>query len=272
MKQKKLNIRRIVQIFFFVLIGVIAVADLASLHAVCPFGGVVTLYNLATLGTFIQKIHASSIILMSLIFFLSVLFGSVFCGWICPLGSIQEWFGKIGRKLFPKKYDRLVPAPLDRILSYFRYVVLIWVTFVTAKSGTLMFANIDPYNALFQFWTDEVAVPSLIILAITLVSSLLIQRPWCRYLCPYGALLGLFNKIRIFKITRNPATCISCGKCDKACPMGINVSKQEKITSHQCISCYECTSEVQCPVADTVNMQTGSFKVKLKKEVKIDEN
>lgn len=273
-KVRKRNIRLILQAFFFVLIAIIAVNKTltesgngiplfseASLHALCPFGGVVTLYNLATLGIFIKKIHVSSVILMSIVFALAVLFGPVFCGWVCPLGTIQEWIGKVGRRIFKRRFNNFVPVKLDRVLRYMRYVVLIWVVFVTARSGYLLFEQVDPYNALFTFWSDEVSLPSLIILSITLILSLFVERPWCKYLCPYGALLGLTNKIRIFKIRREPSTCVNCNKCTNSCPMNIKVSQKEKISDHQCISCYECTSERNCPIPNTVNMATSSVKV-----------
>jgi polyferredoxin len=270
---KKYPVRLWLQIFFFALIGGIAInktlaetglglsfLSTASLHALCPFGGVVTLYNLVTVGTYIQKIHTSSVILMVLVFILSILFGPVFCGWACPLGSIQEWIGKIGRKINKRRFNNLIPPRLHGVLRYFRFVVLIWVVYVTARSGSLLFATVDPYYALFNFWTGEVAPAALLILVATLVSSLFIARPWCKYACPYGALLGLFNKIRIFKIRRTAATCINCQRCDRVCPMNIQVATVDQVKDLQCISCYECTSERACPVPNTVNVQTG-FKV-----------
>lgn len=105
----------IVQISVFVIVLLIAISKWlaekgisipflpdASLHAVCPFGGVETIYEFVTTGTFIQKIHNSSFILMILGLIVAVLFGTIFCGYICPFGTFQEWIGKLGKKLFPK--------------------------------------------------------------------------------------------------------------------------------------------------------------------------
>lgn len=270
-KGKKASvIRLIVQISAFTLVFLIAVSAWlaekgvsiplipdASLHAICPFGGVVTIYEFVTTGDFIQKIHSSSFILMILGLIAAVLFGAIFCGYICPFGSFQEWIGKLGRKLFPKKYNRIVPKKLDRVLRYLRYLVLIMVLYQTAVSAKLVFQSVDPYYALFNFFTNEVAVSAYIMLGVITVLSLFIERPWCKYLCPYGALLGLFNSTRIFKIRRNKSTCISCNKCDRMCPMNIEVSGKEVIRDLQCISCHQCTSEVSCPVKDTVAISIG---------------
>lgn len=268
-KSKAAKIRLIVQIFFFALIALIAVnhaleeagkaipvLSSASLHAICPFGGVVSVYQLITTGTFVRKIHSASFILMWIVFALTLFFGPVFCGWVCPLGSIQEWFGKLGRKIFKRRFNRLIPYKVDRILRYLRYVVLGMIVYMTAATGTLMFANIDPYFALFNFWTSEVAIGGVIILIAVLILSLLVERPFCKYACPYGALLGVFNLFRIFKVRRNPSTCIDCKACDRSCPMNIPVSTSGAVRNHQCITCLKCTSEQACPVDKTVELTT----------------
>ena len=142
---KKINLRLVVQIFFFALIALIAVnhaleeqgraigfLSSASLHAVCPFGGVVSIYQYVTAGTYVHQIHESAFILMYIVFALALLVGPAFCGWVCPLGSFQEWIGKLGRKVSPKKFNKFIPAGIDRYLKYLRYGVLIWVVYVTS--------------------------------------------------------------------------------------------------------------------------------------------
>jgi len=270
--RKKINLRLIIQIFFFALIALIAVnhaleeqgraigfLSSASLHAVCPFGGVVSIYQYVTAGTYVHKIHESAFILMYIIFALTLLVGPAFCGWVCPLGSFQEWLGKLGRKISPQKFNRVIPSGIDRYLRYLRYGVLIWVLYVTATSATLFFADYDPYYALFNFWTGEVAISGLIILGVVILASLFVDRPFCKYACPYGAILGVFNLFRVFKIKRNISTCIDCKACDRACPMNIEVSTSKIVRDHQCISCLKCTSEDDCPLEDTVVMTTGKL-------------
>jgi polyferredoxin len=271
--KKKLTMRVWVQLFFFLLVALIAVnhtlaesgnaiplLSSASLHAVCPFGGVVSIYQFATVGTFVQKIHESSFVLMVIAFLIAILFGPAFCGWICPLGTVQEWVGGLGRKLFKRRYNHLIPYRIDHWLRYLRYGVLLWVVYMTAYSGKLIFADIDPYFALFNFWTSEVAIGGLIVLGIILVASLLVERPWCKYACPYGALLGLTNLFRVFKIRRNETECKVCKVCTRDCPMNIPVHELKVVRDHQCISCLECTSEGVCPVPATVEFAAGGKK------------
>jgi len=274
------NTRLIVQIFFFALIALIAVnhtleeagkaipiLSSASLHAICPFGGVVSVFQFITSGTYVRKIHSAAFILMGIVFALTVFLGPVFCGWVCPLGSIQEWFGKIGKKIFKHRFNRLIPYKFDRYLHYLRYLMLGWVVYMTAVTGTLVFSDIDPYFALFNFLRSEVAIGGVIILAVLLVLSLIVERPFCKYACPYGEVLGVFNLLRIFKIRRRPSTCIDCKACDRSCPMNIPVSTSGAVRHHQCITCLECTSEQACPVENTVELTTVKLETVSKEAV-----
>jgi len=277
-KQKKNLTRLAVQIFFLALIILISfnhfrseqgllplLIGSPSLHAVCPFGGVVTIYTYFTEGAFVQNIQQSSITLMWLVLGLTLLFGPVFCGWICPFGTVEEFVGKIGRKIFKKRYNNFIPFKLDKLLKYLRYVVLLLVVILTATSGKLLFSNVDPYFALFNIWSSEVTRLSLLILGLILIGSLFVERPWCKYLCPFGALLGIFNFFRIVKLKRNEKACINCKLCDQVCPMNIDISTSKVITDHQCISCLLCTDEIACPVSNSL-----SFSVLERKNPKED--
>ncbi|MDY0092374.1 MAG: 4Fe-4S binding protein [Candidatus Vecturithrix sp.] len=259
------KIRLAVQIFFLLLIVLFSVnhyraeqglepilVGSASLHAVCPFGGVVSIYTYFSTGVFVKKTHVSSFILMWIVLLLSLGLGAVFCGWVCPFGTVQELIGKIGRKLFKRRYNQMVPAQADRYLRYLRYGILAIIIYLTATAGTLIFAEYDPYFALFNIWSDEVVWTALAILILTLAGALLIERPWCKYACPYGALLGIFNLFKLVKLSRNPQTCINCHRCDRVCPMNITPSDDGNVRNHQCIVCLECTSENVCPVDDAL--------------------
>ncbi len=282
MKNKsKSRIRIWIQIFFFILILMISInhtfqengtgisyLSSASTHAICPFGGVVSIYQYVVSGTYVKKIHESSFILMWIVFFLALIAGPVFCGWICPFGTFQELLSKIGRKIFKKKFNRFIPYKYDKYFRFTRYIVLTMVIIQTVKFGILKFSDVDPYFALFNLWSDEVTLLSIIILIGIILLSFFIERPFCKYACPYGAVLGIFNFFRIFSIKRDDQKCINCKACDIACPMNIPVSSSDTIRNHQCISCMKCSSSQSCPVDDTVNLDSVYF---LKNKFKIPE-
>lgn len=250
--------RLIVQIIFVALVVYISVGHylvekypglklfgVSSLHALCPYGGVVNLYTFFTTGNYVSKLHQSVFIMLFALLGLLIVTGATFCGWICPLGAVQEWIGKLGKRIFKSRYNK-VPVKLDRVLRFLKYVILTFVIVQTARTGKLMFASIDPYYNLFNIWTDEIAITGYITVFLTLFLSLFVERPYCRYACPLGAINGLFNSISIFGIKRRKDTCINCSLCDKACPVGIVVSKSNAINSPQCIRCLKCVEA--CPV------------------------
>lgn len=266
MKNKSRWYRYTLQIFFFVLIGMLAVNHYLSgagitffpflpnlsLHAICPFGGVESIIGLITAGSLVPKLQMSTLVISGLILILTIILGSVFCAFVCPLGTIQEWIGKLGKKIFKKRYNKFIPQKLHNILKYFRYVVLLATIILTFNAGRLIFMDVDPFYAMYHFFTDEVTIGSLIVLGIVLLGSLFVERPWCKYACPYGAVLGLVSKISIFKIKRISSTCNNCTLCDRKCPMNIEISKKKSIGDTHCIRCMDCVEDDGCCSKDSL--------------------
>ena len=126
----------------------------ANLHTICPFGGVVNLYTYFSDGGYVAKLHSAVFIMLIALLVGLVLTGKSFCGWVCPLGSVQQGLGWVGARLWPRAYNR-VPRWLERVLQLLKWAVLIWVLVQTARSAKLVFQEWDPYYNLYHIWTDE---------------------------------------------------------------------------------------------------------------------
>ncbi|UUV19698.1 4Fe-4S binding protein [Fusobacteria bacterium ZRK30] len=222
----------------------------ASIHALCPFGGIESFYSLVTRGTFIKKTFYSNIILVGGSTFLVITLGRIFCGWICALGTLQDIFGKIGMRFFKKRYH--LPKSLDSVLRYLKYIVLVGIIYFTWKTGQLVISSIDPfvaYSHLTAGWEEllnEYLIGFGILLAM-LLFSLFYERLFCRYLCPLGAYYAIMGRFSLLKIKRNKNVCVNCKKCDRECPAALEISSVNKINKSECISCMNCV-EV-CPTA-----------------------
>lgn len=237
-KKKAVIFRTLVQIIVF--IGAVFL-PVGIFHMICPMGGIATLTRFISQGLYIPKTSIANLIILGVVLFITIIAGPVFCGWICPLGSIQDWIRSLSIKLKIKRLT--VPKRLNTVLSFLRFGILFFVIYVTTKSLSLLFMRIDPYYALTHFWTGEVFPLSLLILALTLITSFFIDRPWCRWFCPLGAVLSVLGKISIFKIKKPSSKCISCGLCNKACPVGLFPEKND--IDIRCIRCGLCTPA--CP-------------------------
>lgn len=259
-KSKK-KLRRIIQTFISAIFVIILINNILfdmkissvppiSLKSICPVGGVTSIYDFLFTGLSISIITISILIM-------SFLFGSVFCGWICPMGALQDLISTVTKKLHIKKYNRLIPNKLDKHLRLIRYIVLVLLVLLTNKTIAHYVQLFCVNNLITGLFKGYFALGGFMLIGlIFVVVAFFIERPWCKYLCPYGALLGLTNKIRIFKLRRNKNSCINCKKCDNRCPMNIKVSEKEIISDVQCISCFECTSENSCPIENTVTLGT----------------
>jgi polyferredoxin len=239
----------------------------ASPEAYCPFGGLETLYRYITSdGSFVSHTHLSNLVIALAVLVTAILLRSAFCGWICPLGFIQDMFHSFSawlqkrflpvRKFFrsPGKRGQKVWIFLDKYLRFLKYGVLIWALTGAAIYGVMVFRDYDPWSALINIaeWTFT---PGLVVLILTLVGSLFVERPWCRYACPLGAVSGLLGKLSPVYIKREAVACTSCKICTKACPMGLQVHTATTITSVDCISCLDCVGE--CPRQGAMEIKAG---------------
>lgn len=249
---KKLSLRTIVQIFMFILLVGIAflhqyygIEKMASIDAFCPFGAVESFFTLLFQGEFLKRIYTSSFIILGVFLIGTLFFGRIFCGYFCPLGAMQEWLRKLGKKLGLKK-DFEVPKKLDKYLRYLKYIILILIIYFSFYLGDLIFRHYDPYVALMHFGTEigEMLIAYLILVLIVIM-SLFSKSIWCRYFCPLGAFFGIVKKISFLKIKRNVKTCNGCGICNINCPSNIDVKNLKIINDADCISCGKCTKG--CP-------------------------
>jgi polyferredoxin len=278
------HLRRIVQILFLTLIlwiGVeftLFVAQLRSnghvtltrppgVEGFLPISGLINLKYWLLTGDF-TLIHPAGLVLLLVFMAMAVFLKKGFCSWICPIGLLSEYLAKIHLLLFdrPRRLTAWLDYPL-RSLKYCLLFFFVYAVFFEMDAPALHRFIYSPYNKvadikMLLFFT-EASMLTLRILAILLVLSVLTPYFWCRYLCPYGALLGGLSFFSLFKIRRDKTTCIDCEKCTRVCPANINVHKTETIWSDECHACYQCVAA--CPVKDTLYLSAINKKVKLSK-------
>lgn len=208
----------------------------------------------------LNVIHPASAILALCFIAIAFLARKAFCSWLCPVGTISEGLAILGRKLFKRNF--LLPRWLDYPLMSLKYILLgLFLTafFIMGAAGMAGFMN-SPYNTLADvkmlLFFVEIGIVGLIVIAVLMIGSVFVEGFWCRYWCPYGAMLGLVSWASPLKIRRNVETCIDCDRCTKACPSRLPVASKLQIISPECTGCLRC--ENVCPIKDWVHNRTLS--------------
>jgi len=204
----------------------------------------------------LNLIHPASAILTLCFIAIAFLMRKSFCSWLCPVGTISEGLAMLGRKMFGKTF--LLPRWLDYSLMTIKYLLLGLFLFAFVMMGVSGIASFmgSPYNQLADvkmllFFT-EIGIVGIIVLVVLVIGSVFVEGLWCRYLCPYGAMLGLVSWASPMKIRRDVHTCIDCDRCTKACPSRLPVATKLQIISPECTGCLKC--ENVCPIKDCITI------------------
>jgi polyferredoxin len=230
-----------------------------------PISSLMSFYYFISTGH-IHSTHPAGMFIFLGIVLMSLAIGKSFCSWFCPIGFISELVGDFGEKIFKRKLHlpKILDYPL-RSLKYLMLGFLLYAVFFLMSNAAIKAFLDSSYNLvadlkMFTFFAD-ISQVSLIVISSLFILSIVIRNFWCRYLCPYGALLGIASLLSPVKIKRNTVSCIDCNLCAKACPSNIKVDKIKTVFSDECTSCLNCIDA--CPVADTLDLH--SFLPKRKK-------
>lgn len=243
-----------------------------SAEAWCPLGGFETLWTLVTTGRTVSHVHTSSLVLSVTVLVLAVAGRGFFCGWLCPMGTVQEMVHTAGRAVtdrvpplrrLRRRMERGAGTPrwrrTDRVLRWGRWLVLAWAIIGAAITGTMVFREADPWVALLSVAEFELSLAFVVLIA-TLVLALFIERPFCRYACPLGAVVSLAGKLSPIAVQRDASACLDCDLCNQACPMAIPVNTRTRVTDTSCSGCLECVGACPSQNGLTVTLAMPTFR------------
>ena len=202
----------------------------------------------------INPVHPAGLVIFLTVVGVSLLLKRSFCSWICPVGTISEVCWKGGFNLFRRNIHP--PRWLDMLLRGIKYLLLlffVWsILLVMSPEAVRSFVYSD-YNKIadirmLDFFLHP-SVLSLTVIGVLLLMSLPLRNPFCRFLCPYGALLGLIALFSPLMVTRDKKLCNECGVCSGVCPSNIPVMEKGRVVSEECIGCWRCISHCREPGA-----------------------
>jgi len=215
-----------------------------------PIASLMNLKVLLMSGS-VPALHPAGMFLLIAFLAASWIFRKSFCAWLCPVGTVSEYLWRLGRRAFDRNF--CLPRPADIALRGLKYILLgLFLYAVGSMPVPAIRAFLGgPYGLVddvkmlnfFRF----LSLTGCIVTAILVIASVFVQNFWCRYLCPYGALMGFAALASPLRIRRDPSLCIDCAKCAKACPSALAVDHLITIRSAECTSCLECITV--CPAA-----------------------
>ena len=182
---------------------------------------------------------------------IGIISGRAVCGWACPIGFLQRATSRFPRWLKQKIpfFKRIGQHKIEKKLRYIKYIVFIGLVVVTPILIGFMFTDICPVGILTgtipililnpgKYIPNPFFYIALFVFILFILLIFVVERGWCRYFCPVGAILAPFNKISLLHVTVDKDKCIHCNVCIDNCPMGIDVPNMNR--DPECILCGKC--------------------------------
>lgn len=227
-------------------------------EAYLPISSLMSLVYLFKAGI-VSRVHPAGLVSFTLILVLTLALKRGFCSWVCPVGTVAEYLHKLGNRVIGKNLQ--IPVWLDLPLRGIKYVLFGFFAYVILLMPSKALGQFigSPYNRMadvkMYLFFSHISLTALQIIVVLVVLSILFKNFWCRYLCPYGALLCLVSLVSPTRISRNPDLCTNCGACTRACPNRIPVHKKNAVCSGECTACFDCVDA--CPVDGALEMTAG---------------
>ena len=236
-----------------------------GVEAFLPISALVSLKHFFVTGK-INTIHPSALVIFSIICMTALIVKKGFCSWVCPIGLLSDILSKLNILSFKKKV--VLPIWADVVLRSIKYGLagfFVWSIFYKMPIQSIEQFIQSPYNRfadikMLHFFT-HISNTALIVILVLILLSFAIPYFWCRYLCPYGAVLGVFSFLSIGKIKRNPSNCTNCGRCGKKCTSLIKIREKQSIRSSECTACMTCVKT--CPEKQTIGFSLSPGNIQL---------
>ena len=226
------KLRFLSQVVFALLLARLILGD-GDFEKWCPFGGIETLYLFFGYDTFTCSLGSSNLFVALGVVGLALLARRAFCSWVCPLGAMGEWLGKLRDRVLPgRRYAP--PEKVDRWLRMLKYPLLVLILTLTAIELELVFRAVDPFYALGSKHGEDITFWAYVVLGGFLVGAFFMRQPFCRYLCPLAATLDVPSRFGLLRIRRDGATCVSCKLCERVCDQGIPVATVDAVRQARC--------------------------------------